>query len=159
MQTIMKAASDEIKIYRSLLAQTPGRIAAAVGGIENTRLGLKPDQTAWSPNDILAHLRSCADVWGKSIQEMLEKNNPALPYIHPRQWIRKTNYPELDFRTSLQAFTDQRRELLILLNKLTLPEWSRAAMIKGREHTVFRQTRRMAAEHCGQIEALLKSLL
>jgi DinB superfamily len=157
----MKAIPEKIETYLKLLEQSPRRIASASKGIENANLQLKTKKEPWSANDILAHLRSCADVWGKSIQEMLVKDNPTLPYQHPRQGIRKTNYPELDFHTSLQAFTDQRRELLVLLKKLTLADWSRAATIKGREHTVFTQTRRMAVHediHCGEIEAILKSL-
>jgi hypothetical protein len=57
----------EIEHILSLLAQTPDRISIMSIGHENTRLTFKPDETAWSANDILAHLRSCADMWGKSI--------------------------------------------------------------------------------------------
>ena len=156
----MKATPDEIEKYLKLLAETPRRIESLSRGMDNVQLQLKPDGDSWSTNDILAHLRSCADVWGKTIQEMLIKDNPILPYVHPRQWIKKTNYPEIDFHTSLQAFTDQRKELLMVLKKLNFKDWSRASIIKGREHTVFTQIRRMAThenEHCEQIKAMLKS--
>ena len=62
------------------------------------RLQYRIDKKAWSVNDILAHLRSCADVWGGSIEAMLAQDKPTLPYRHPRQWIKKTNYPNLLFR-------------------------------------------------------------
>ena len=100
----MKATPDEIEKYLKLLSETPRRIASVSRGIENSRLHLKPDEASWSANDILAHLRSCADVWGKTIQEMLIKDNPTLPYIHPRQWVKKTNYLELEFHTSFRLY-------------------------------------------------------
>ena len=84
---------------------------------------------------------------------------PALPEVHPRQWIRGTNYPKLAFNDSFQTFTNQRETLLITLRKLSFDEWSRGAMIGGRKHTVCSQARRMAKhenEHCEQIEELLK---
>ena len=157
----MKAAPDEIDKYLKLLAETPRRIASVSKGIENARLQSKTEQEPWFANDILAHLRSCADVWGKTIQEMLLKDNPTLPYVYPRQWIKKTNYLEIDFHISLQAFTAQRKELLKLLKNLAFEDWSRASIIKGREHTVFTQTRRMAThenEHCEQIKEIMKGL-
>ena len=157
----MKATPDEIEKYLKLLAETPRRIASVSRGIENAQLQRRIEKEPWSVNDILAHLRSCADVWGKTIQEMLIKDNPTLPYVHPRQWIKKTNYPELDFHISLQAFTSQRKGLLKLLKNLALEDWSRTSMIKRREHTVFTQVRRMATHenvHCEQIQEMLKSL-
>jgi hypothetical protein len=119
----------------------------------------KPDKNEWSANDILAHLRSCADVWGGQIDKMIEKDKQKLPYAHPRQWIKKTNYRELPFHDSFQAFKLQRKKLLKVLKELSFEAWSRAATIKGREHTIFTQVRRMALHedvHCQQIEEILK---
>jgi len=155
----MNVTPTEIKRVLDLLVETPRRIRSASGSLANARLHSHSDEPAWSANDILAHLRSCADVWGKTIHAMLAKDNPTLPYVSPRSWIRKTDYPELAFRASFQAFAQQRDELLNTLKSLGIEEWSRAALIKGREHTVFSQARRMAlheTEHCQQIEALLK---
>jgi hypothetical protein len=124
-------------------------------------LHFKPDEKSWSANDILAHLRACADVWGKSIMAMLAEDHPTLRYVSPRSWIRKTDYPELAFHASFQAFTQQRNELLKALKPLTNEDWSRAAMINGREQTVFSYAQRITQhenEHYEQIEALLKSM-
>ncbi|HKP52209.1 MAG TPA: DinB family protein [Chloroflexia bacterium] len=156
----MEATSAEIERFLKLLEETPRRIASASIGLESALMHLKADKKAWSANDVLAHLRSCADVWGESIQEMLAKVNPTLPHLSPRQWIKKTEYPGLAFRESFQAFANQRNELLSTLRDLRFEDWSRSAMFQGRKHTVFSQARRMAKhenEHCEQIEALLKS--
>jgi len=155
----MNITPDEIEKYLGLLSNTSRRIMKATQGFDDLRLQYKIDKKAWSVNDILAHLRSCADVWGGSIEAMLAQDTPTLPYRHPRQWITKTNYPDLMFHESFQAFLMQRKSLLNVLNNLPFEDWSRVAMIKHREHTVFSETRRMALHediHCQQIEELLK---
>ena len=155
----MNITPDEIEKYLNLLSDTSRRLTKTTQGFDDVRLQYKIDKKVWSVNDILAHLRSCADVWGGSIEAMLAQDKPTLPYRHPRQWIKKTNYPDLLFYESFQAFRTQRKNLLNVLNNLSFEDWSRAAMIKHREHTVFSQARRMALHegvHCQQIEELLK---
>ena len=155
----MNITPDEIEKYLSLLADTSRCLMKATRGFDDAHLQFKPDEKAWSVNDILAHLRSCADVWGASIEAMLAQDRPTLPYRHPRQWIKKTNYPDLSFHESFQAFQMQRKKLLKILKSLSFEDWSRAAMIKNREHTVFSQIRRMALHenvHCQQIEEILE---
>ena len=155
----MNITPDEIEKYLGLLTNTSRRLIKATQGLDDLRLQYKMDKKIWSVNDILAHLRSCADVWGGSIEAMLAQDRPTLPYQHPRQWIKKTDYPKLIFEESFQAFRMQREKLLNILNNLSFEDWSRAAMIKHREHTVFSETRRMALHeevHCQQIEELLK---
>jgi hypothetical protein len=159
----MKVAPAEIENLLKLLAQTPRRIAAASRGLEGGRLYFRPDEDSWSANDVLAHLRSCADVWGTSIMAMIAQEHPTLRYVSPRTWIRKTDYPELDFHLSLDAFARQRKELLKSLKSLGLKGWARGATFtattRGREETVLSYVLRMSlheSKHCGQIEALLE---
>jgi hypothetical protein len=156
----MKVTSREIENYLKILEESPRLIASMIRDIDEARLKDKSGKEIWSVNDILAHLRSCADVWGNSIAAMLAEDIPMLPDIHPRKWIKGTNYLQLPFHESFQAFREQRERLLITLNGLAFEAWSRAAMIGGREHTVFTQARRMAKheqEHCEQIESLLRN--
>jgi len=155
----MRATLPEIEQYLKLLEETPRRIKRLTGSMDEARLQRRTEKERWSVNDILAHLRSCADVWGDSIAAMLAEENPRVPYRHPRQWIKKTDYLELPFHESFQAFIVQRRKLLRVLKPLSPKAWSRAATIQGREHTVFTQVRRMAMHesvHCEQIESLLQ---
>ncbi len=158
----MKATQPEVEQYLEMLEETPRRIKRATGSMDGARLRRKTDLEPWSVNDILAHLRACADVWGDSIAAMLAEENPKVSYRHPRQWIKKTDYPQLRFQESFQAFVTQRKKLLKVLKPLAFADWSRAAIIQGREHTVFTQARRMATHesmHCEQIESLLNSSL
>lgn len=152
----------EIDNILELLAETPHRLASVSKSFDNTQLTFQPEEETWSANDILAHLRSCSDVWGKSILAMITQDHPTLRYVSPRTWIRKTNYPELDFHFSFEAFTKQRYELLMTLKSLKLEDWSRGATFtattRGRVQTVMSYTQRLArheSEHCDQIEALL----
>jgi hypothetical protein len=146
-----------------LLAATPHRLAAISHSLDDARLSFKPDESAWSANDILAHLRACADVWGKSILAMIAQDQPTLRYVSPRTWMRKTNYPEQDFHPSLHAFSQQRRELVQALQALAPADWSRGATFtattRGREQTILRYVQRITDhehEHVQQLEALLK---
>ena len=159
----MKVSPAETESVLRLLAATPRRIASLSQGIEISNLHFRRRQDSWSANDILAHLRACADIWGKSIVEMITQDHPKLRYISPRSWIRKTDYLELEFRRSLKAFTEQRRELLRALKGLAIKDWSRLATFTattgGREQTVFSYACRIAEhehKHCDQIEAVLK---
>jgi len=154
----MKATLPEIAQYLKLLEETPRRIKQLTSSIDEVRLQRKTEKFPWSVNDILAHLRACADVWGDSIIAMLAEENPKVPYRHPRQWIKKTDYVELPFHESFQAFVTQRKKLLKALKTLSFEDWSRGALIQRREQTVFTQLRRMATHenvHCEQIESLL----
>jgi len=153
---------DEIASILSLLAETSTRINSATTGVDHSRLHYKSEENPWSVNDILAHLRACADVWGKSIQEMIARDHPTLRYISPRTWVRRTDYPDQDFEASLQVFTHQRADLLQTLRSLEAEEWSRGATFtgttRGREHTVMSYAQRLAQhenEHCKQILELM----
>src|SRR5262249_16949966 len=119
----------------------------------------------WSANDVLAHLRACADVWGGCIQKILAQDHPTLRAVSPRSWIRRTDYPTRDFRPSLQAYTAQRTDLLPVLCPLPQEAWSRPATVKGatrvRERTVLSYAEGMVGHeqlHLGQIAHIADAL-
>ena len=155
----MEANKDEIVRILTTLEECPVRIQAATGKIATARLHARSQRESWSINDILAHIRSSSDVWGDSIERMLAEERPVLENIHPRKWIKQTDYPQLDFHKSFKAYAAQRSKLLKILMKLSFDDWSRGAMIGGRIHTIFTQARRIAkhdSDHCDQIEGLLR---
>ena len=157
----MKLTPDSIQEYLKLLGKTVRQITSITKQVDESRLQAKPGRDEWSINDILAHLRSCADVWGDQIDKMIAKDKQKLPSAHPRQWIKRTNYCELPFQESFRAFKAQRRKLLKVLKELSFEDWSCRATIIGRDHTIFTHVRRMALHedtHCEQIAAILKKL-
>jgi hypothetical protein len=160
----MDVRPAEIKKVLATLAETPRRIASMTGGVEDSRIRRKPDEDSWSASDILAHLRACAEVWGKGIVAMISKDNPVLRHVSPRTWIRKTDYPEQDFSPSLKAFAAQREDLLKSLRALATKDWARPATFtgttKGRDQTVFSYALRIAEHeerHLGQTERALST--
>ena len=158
----MQITTVHIENTLHLLAQTPQRLTAAGNVLDTAQLQYRPNKKVWSANDILAHLRSCADVWGDTIEAMLAQENPTLHHLSPRTYLRKTDYPQLNFHRSLQAFSSQRALLLAKLHQLETADWSRSAIIKERQHTVFSQARRMAhheVTHCEQVDTLVAHLL
>src|SRR4051812_14325582 len=144
------------------LEDMPRYLASATHGLADAQLHARPSADAWSANEILAHLRACADVWGGSITAMIERDHPTLRYASPRTWIRRTRYPELPFEGSLQAFVAQRAALVQTLASLTIDDWSRGAACtgttRGRAQTILSYVRRIVdheREHRAQIEATL----
>ncbi len=155
----MKLARIEIDKILNSLAETPRRLASMTQEIENSQLHSRSEAEPWSVNDILAHLRACADVWSKSIMAMISQDHPTLRYVSPRTWIRKTDYPAQEFRSSLNAFTKKREDFLKALQALEIKDWSRGATFtgttKGQEQTVLSYAERISQhedEHCSQIE-------
>jgi hypothetical protein len=154
----MKAGPGEAQKYLAIISETPQRIALLVKGVEEDRLQWRADPKSWSANDILAHLRSCADLWTHSIYAMLAEKEPVFSDINERKWAKVTRYAGLPFHKSLQAYSLQRENLVDVLGALAFEAWERSAILFERRHTVFTQTRRLAkheTEHLGQFEALL----
>jgi hypothetical protein len=115
----------------SLLAATPERIVTMTTGLAPIQLRTAPEHDTWSANDVLSHLRSCADVWGGCIATMLAEDRPTIRAINPTTWIERTDYPLLEFQPSLQVFLSQRADLLAVLEPLPPDDWSRSATVTG----------------------------
>ena len=162
----MQISSAEIESIVSALEEAPRRLKSMTGDFDNASLQLKPDEDTWSANEILAHLRACDDVWGKSILRMLSDDHPTIRYISPRTWMRKTEYPKQEFHDSLRAFTDQRHELVSSLKTLESKSWSRGATFtgtskRGREQTVLSYARRIVdheSRHLDQVARVLQAI-
>lgn len=149
----------------TLLAETTPRLTALSASLAPAALQTKSTPDAWSANEVLAHLRACADVWGNCIATIIAQDRPTLRAVNPRSWIQQTDYLILEFQPSLRAFATQRAELLALLAALPPEGWSRAATVKGAgkplERTVLDYVERLVSHerpHIKQIERLVKTL-
>jgi len=164
---VSSASSRALTIEQALplLEATPPRLAALSDGVTPAQLRAAPGLDEWSANDVLAHLRACADMWGKYIMAMLAEDTPTLRAVNPRTWIEQTNYRALDFRPSLRAFAAQRAELLAMLKPLPAEGWSRSATVTGAGKpltlTVLSYVQRLARHerpHVKQIERIITAL-
>ena len=68
---------------------------------------------------------------GDCIATILAEDRPTIRAVNPRTWIKKTDYPNLEFRPSLRAFSRQRAKLLAVLKPLPPKAWARSATVTG----------------------------
>lgn len=109
-----------------LLAAAPGRLLALTEGLTPAQLRMPPQPGEWSLTEVLAHLRSCADVWGGYIDTLLNQDAPTFRAVNPTTYMKRTDYPRLEFHPSLEAFSAQRAALLDLLRPLRPEAYSRS---------------------------------
>ena len=127
----MPSRSFTLDQILTALAEAPARIAECTVGLTEAQLHAAPGPGEWSANEVLAHLRACADVWGNCIVTIINQDTPTIRAVNPRTWIVGTNYLEQDFQPSLQAFTEQRTGLLAVLGPLRPKVWARSANVIG----------------------------
>ena len=161
----MLSTSLTIERVLTLLAETPTRIATLTADLSSEALQMRPTPEEWSANEVLAHLRACADVWGNYIMTIIAKDRPTWRAVSPRTWIKQTDYPELEFRPSLGTFTTQRADLLAVLSPLPIDAWSRTATVTtvGRvlEPTVLSYVQRLVVHersHLKQIAGIVNTI-
>ena len=149
----------------TMLEATPSHLADLTKGLTPSQLRTPPEPDEWSARDVLAHLRACADMWGKYIVVILSEDQPTIKAVNPTTWIKKTDYREQEFQPSLQAFTAQRAELLAVLKPLAPEAWSRKATVTGagkpRERTMQTYAQWLAnheRSHFKQIERIVNTL-
>jgi len=149
----------------NLLGETPRRLAVLTATLAPAQLRAIPRRDEWSANDVLAHLRACADVWGGCMEAMIAEDTPTLRAVNPLTWIKQTDYPTLAFRPSLRSFAIQRAALLDVLEPLPPGAWSRTAKVTGAgkvlERNVLFYGRWLAGHersHVKQIESIVKAI-
>ena len=161
----MPNKSLTIEQVLTLLRATPLRLATLTADLSPDELQTRPTPDEWSANEVLAHLRACADVWGNCIVAIIAGDMPTLKAVNPLTWIKKTNYLELDFRPSLHAFATQRADLLAVLSPLPIDAWECSVTVTGAgkvlERTALFYGRWLAGHerpHVKQIERIVKTM-
>jgi hypothetical protein len=158
-------SSLTIEQVLALLEETPARIAAVTSVLTEAQLHRSPERGEWSANEVLAHVRACADVRGEPIRTIVAQDHSTFRAVNPLTWIKKTDYLELEFRQSFKAFAKQRADLLALLKPLPRRGWSRGATVTGAgaplERTVLFYAEWVARHerpHVKQIERIVSAL-
>ncbi|MGH2538044.1 MAG: DinB family protein [Candidatus Promineifilaceae bacterium] len=149
----------------AILAETPPRLAALTADLTPAPLHTRPSPDEWSANDVLAHLRSCADVWGDCMATIIAHDHPTIRAVNPRTWIESTDYTEQEFQPSLRAFAAQRADLLAVLEPLAPEVWARAATVTGAGKLLIRTVHSYAQwlatherPHVKQIERIANAM-
>jgi hypothetical protein len=158
------ANPSEIRAVLTILSETPRKIAQITEGLNERRLQRRPEVDAWSAQEIVAHLRACAEVWGRSIDRMLAEDRPTIRYVSPRGWIKKTDYLQQTFHETLRGFSERRGVLVATLRALSSNSWTRGATFTGtslgRAGTVLSYASRIAdheVRHLDQLRRTVKS--
>ncbi len=148
-----------------MLAAAPARLADLSAGLPPAQLLAPPEPGEWSARDVLAHLRACGDMWGKYIAVILSQDRPVIKAVNPTTWIKQTDYREQDFQPSLQAYSAQRAELLVVLKGLAPEAWARTATVTGagrpRERSVYTYAQWLAnheQSHNKQMERIVNTI-
>jgi hypothetical protein len=164
--TLVPRSAMTVEQVLTVLRETPDRLAALTDVATPAQLRAVPKPGEWSATEVLAHLRSCGDVWGQAIEAIGAEDHPTLRAVNPTTWIDSTDYRELEFRSSLQAFTRQRARLLAVLESLPLDGWSRNAIVLGAgrpiERSVHNYAERLARHeraHWKQGEETVKAVV
>ncbi len=155
-----------IETILTILEETPPRLAKNTAGLTSAQLHTAPSVDEWSANEVLAHLRACNEVWGGYyIMTILAQDKPTIKAMNPRTWIKNTDYLKQDFRSSLRAFTKQRRRLLAVLEPLPPEYWTRTNTLIGAgkplQQTLMSHADGLARHergHLKQIERILQAL-
>jgi hypothetical protein len=87
----MPSTSLVIERVLTLLAEMPTRLAALTADLSPEALQMRPTPEEWSANEVLAHLRACADVWGNYIRTIIVEDRPQFRAVSPRTWIKQTD--------------------------------------------------------------------
>jgi DinB superfamily len=150
----------------TILRDTPERLSRLAGDLTESKLHLAFEPGEWSVTEIAAHLRSCADVWGGAIETIAATDHPTIRAVSPTAWIESTDYRELAFASSLQAFGEQRDQLLALLGHLPDQAWSRSATVLGggrplelTVHTYANRLARHERTHWKQVAKTVRALM
>jgi uncharacterized damage-inducible protein DinB len=162
----MKPISADTSRILKALTNAPGRIRKATRGLKSAQLHAQSETEPWSLNDLLAHLRACSYVWGKSISAMLAQDNPTQRYASPRSWMRKPGFANQEFDLALKQFTSERQKLVKVLAELDAAGWARPGTFtgtssRGRNQTVQSYADRIINHehaHLDQIETLARQL-
>jgi hypothetical protein len=149
----------EPALFLRSLAETITRVEAVGHRLSAGQLMAPPEPGAWSPNEILWHIRAAADVYGEHIRRILDEDTPGWRHVSPRARMKKSRYDQLPFAESLAAFARQRAGLLALLQRLEQPAWERVALVRVDQRewrmTLHERVWGMANHeeaHCAQLE-------
>ena len=130
------------------LSLTPEIVATAVRGIDDAHLRRRPAERAWSPTEIVCHLRDVDELFQLRFHMILALDDPPIlvvgataddfaPWriggavghpLDPDRWAEDRQYRQADTGAAVMAFARRRGELGTLLRGLGPREWDRGGI-------------------------------
>jgi hypothetical protein len=141
------------------LEHTPGTIEAVVRGRDASHLATRPAETAWSPTEIICHLRDVEELFQTRFHTILALDEPSIfvfgaslpdlaPWritdradhpLDPDRWAEDRQYRRQDAQEALAAFTRRRGIVLALLRSLSPADWDRGGIHLSRGRLTLRE--------------------
>ena len=141
--------------------EAPGRLAQLIAGVEEARLGRRPEPGKWSVREILAHLAEDELATSWRYRQMIEHDGELLLPFDQDEWARLGDYGSWSPAEAFEMFRLLREANLRLLARLSPEQWERSGIHAERGRITVRElARHMAAHdvnHILQVEALVRA--
>ncbi len=135
----------------------PEQVSRFFALLTDEQLRASPAPGAWSPAELLAHLRAADDIQSIRAHMILTRDEPPLPAFDERVWAEKAGYLTLHPRASLDLYFRRRIELAHMLRGVTPANFERAGMHEALGRLTLRALLEKLAsheeEHVAQLEA------
>ena len=110
---------------RALLNDVPERLKR----LPESKVGVKPDPTAWSGKEELGHLLdSAANNHQRIVRTQLEEH-PAMPSYDGERWVVLHHYQQRDWHHLIQLWRSLNEQLLAAAEAMPESAWSRTCTI------------------------------
>jgi len=129
------------------MERTPDDVAAAIRGISDDALSVRPDGRSWCAKEIVCHLRDTEESLLGFFQSMLEVDGPAYSGGEPDRWAEDRQYRRNDAGEALAAFRRRRAEALAFLRHLRPADWNRRGVHPTRGLLTMRDFAGLMAGH------------
>ncbi len=130
------------------LRTTPPEVAAATSGKTDGELSTRPAIQAWSPKEIVCHLRDVEELFQIRFHTVVALDEPRIlvlgaapgdlaPWriggsighpLDPDRWAEERQYRKNDTSETLSAFRRRRSEVVCLLESLSPGDWQRGGV-------------------------------
>jgi hypothetical protein len=115
-----------LEILRRELAQGAETIQGLVVGVSAAEARVRPEPTAWSILEVVAHLLDEErEDFRPRLDLVLHRPHETWAPIDPPAWVTARGYNDRELGATLSAFLAERERSLAWLAGLTAPDWSR----------------------------------
>jgi DinB superfamily len=115
-----------LDVLRRELAQGAETIQGLVAGVSAAEARVRPEATAWSILEVVAHLLDEErEDFRPRLDLVLHRPQETWAPIDPAAWVTARGYNDRELGATLSAFLTEREQSLAWLARLTSPDWSR----------------------------------
>jgi DinB superfamily len=115
-----------LEVLRRELAQGAETIQGLVVGVSSAEARVRPEPTAWSILEVVAHLLDEErEDFRPRLDLVLHRPQETWAPIDPAGWVTARGYNDRELGATLSAFLTERERSLAWLAGLTTPDWSR----------------------------------